>query len=257
MNAAFLHIVLGQILLPPVNLLLLAVLCCCLPERLARLRRWGGLICTVLLLVLALPVTSNLLFVGLERGVALRVPGPSDTLPPPQAIVILGGDNATGMQQGGILNGVRAGAFSVERARAGAVLHQRTGLPLLVTGGSLSPGHPPVARLMADILINELSVPVRWEELQAGTTWENAEYAAAMLKRDGIFSVYVVTQPWHMRQALMAFRRFGLTAWPAPSDLDVLRPQTPTDFIPDAAALLDSYYAFHEWIGCAYYALRG
>jgi uncharacterized SAM-binding protein YcdF (DUF218 family) len=261
MNTAFLHVLLGQILLPPVNLVLLVLLCCALPQRWAGLRRWGALLCATLLLVLTLPVTSNLLFGGLERGVALRDPSsadisPSGTQPAPQAIVILGGDNSTGRAQGGILNGVRAGALSVERARAGAVLYRRTGLPVLVTGGALSASHPPVAALMADILRTELSVPVRWEEIQAGTTWENAEYSAALLKRNGISSVYVVTQAWHMRRALMAFRRFGLTAWPAPVDLDVLKPQTKYDFIPTANALLDSYYAFHEWIGCAYYALR-
>jgi uncharacterized SAM-binding protein YcdF (DUF218 family) len=237
----------------------------CLPRRLAGLRRIGSLCSLLLLLVLALPVTSNLLMGELERGIRLGsavLPlsaASASTTPaaPPQAIVILGGDNATGLGDGGISTGVRIGALSLERVRAGALLQHTTGLPVLVTGGVLSPDHPPVAVLMANMLQNELATQVRWTETLAGDTWQNAANSAAILQHNGITSVYLVTHPWHMRRAIIAFRHFGITVWPAPTAVDVLKPQTAYDFIPDAVSWRDSYFAFHEWVGCAYYALRG
>lgn len=257
--STYLYKLVVQLLLPPMDIMLLLLVLCCLPAGFARIRRWGVALCAVLLLVLAMPVSSNLLLVGLEQGVALRTPTSQDARAPeaPEAIVILGGDNDSGLPHGGIVNGVRAGTLSLERSRAGAILHRRTGLPVLVTGGALSAGHPPVATLMADILTGELATPVRWQETRAGTTWENAKYSAALLRRDNVTSVYLVTHPWHMRRAIIAFRHFGVTVWPAPIDMDVLKPQSPDDFIPAAAGWLDSYYAFHEWIGCVYYAWRG
>ncbi len=246
-----LHTVITQILLPPINVLMFGVICGCLPDRLARLRRWGSFGCIATLLLLSLPVTSNLLLQGLEYNTG------SDTSPtPPQAIVILGGDNVTGMAIGGIVTGVRVGGLSLERVRAAALLQKRSHLPVLITGASLSANHPPVAKLMADMMQNELSVPVRWIETEASDTWQNAARSAAILQRERISSVFVVTQPWHMRRAVMAFRHFGITVVPAATALDVLSPRAAADFIPHPAAWVDSYFAFHEWIGCAYYALR-
>ena len=44
------------------------------------------------------------------------------------------------------------GFLTLDRLRAGAALHRRTGLPILVTGGSLQPDRPAIATVMADSL---------------------------------------------------------------------------------------------------------
>jgi uncharacterized SAM-binding protein YcdF (DUF218 family) len=113
-----------------------------------------------------------------------------------------------------------------------------------------------MAELMAKSLIEDFAVPTRWAEIDSRTTWENAKYSAAILKSNGISSVYLVTHAWHMRRALIAFTRFGIAAVPASVPPDEIARLRSAGFMPDASAWLQSYYALHEWIGCAWYALR-
>ena len=95
------------------------------------------------------------------------------------------------------------------------MLARRTGLPVLVSGGMLRDDDVPLGTLMAMSMVQTFGVTPRWVEAQSHTTWENAEYSAALLQPLGIHSVYVVTHAWHMPRALLAFRHFGLHAVPA------------------------------------------
>jgi uncharacterized SAM-binding protein YcdF (DUF218 family) len=250
-----LHFLADFVLLPPAGLLLLCALGLVVARRRRTLAAW--LLCSGLLglLLLSLPIVSKYLLVSLEAGIRLQLPAAGLT-PPPAAIVILGGDGALARADGAIVTGAQMGPLSLERVRAGAALHMRAGLPVLVTGGSLAEGAPPIAALMAQSLDADFHVTPRWVEPQASDTWENARLSAAMLAREGINAVYVVTQPWHMRRALIAFAHAGIAAWPAPTSLDMVQPLSLRQFHPTAVAFLNSYYALHEWLGCADYALR-
>ncbi len=198
------------------------------------------------LLLLATPLVSGALVASLEGGLPLAPP-PGN---PPQAIVILSADAA---RDGGTVP--VAGALTLERERAGAALFRRTGLPVLVTGGSMRPGEASLAAVMASSLADDFAVPVRWVEPEAQDTWENAADSAAILEAKGIRSIYVVTHAWHMRRALIAFARAGMVVTAAPVRLDTGGAVLPSDLVPRAGAWLDSYWALHEWIGCADYAL--
>jgi uncharacterized SAM-binding protein YcdF (DUF218 family) len=170
----------------------------------------------------------------------------------PQAIVILGGDVAKTTQP----PFARIGRLTLDRLRAGADLQRRTGLPILVTGG-LVESHPvPVGTLMANSLRDDFRVPVAWVEDASVDTWENAALSAEILKKQGIRSIFVVTHGWHMRRALMAFRHTGLTVTAAPSSIESAFDPIASDFLPHVSALLNCFWAVHEWIGCAWYALR-
>jgi uncharacterized SAM-binding protein YcdF (DUF218 family) len=243
------------LLLPPISIFLALILCWALAYWRPRLglRLMG--VCLLLMLVLGLPITSTLLFVSLESGIKLT-DAVSVAQAPPAAIVILSGDTGFGEPGGAILSGARVGSLSLERLRAGAALQRREKLPILVTGGRFRSDSTSLAELMADTLVTDFATPVRWIEPRSEDTWENAKYSAAMLAKANITSVYVVTHAWHMRRALIAFRHFGITAWPAPTSLDILGTLSAEDFMPRVGAWLDSYYAIHEWAGCAYYALR-
>jgi uncharacterized SAM-binding protein YcdF (DUF218 family) len=230
------------LLVPPVNLLFVAL------AGVALRRRRLTLAALLALLLLALPAVSDLLMLGLEQGVE---PGASH--PAPQAIVILGADAAP---DGAHPSQTQVGGLTLERLRGGAALARATKLPVLVTGGVVSEDGLPIAVLMARSLAWDFAVPARWVEQDAGTTWENAAFSAPMLRRDGIDTVYVVTHAWHMRRALIAFRAAGLAAVPAPILLEHAWDPGPGSFVPRISAWARSYYAFHEWIGCAWYALR-
>ena len=206
------------------------------------------------LLLTSLPVVPSLLFLGLESGLAFQ-PVPRDAVNPPAAIVVLGGTFSNGRDAGGLTPGVQPGALSLQRIRAGAALQRLTGLPILVTGGGADAA-PSIGQLMAETYETDLHITPRWVERAAADTWENATRSAEMLHADGINSVYLVTNAWHMRRALIAFRHAGLTAWPAPDTRQKRPGLVATDFMPSASAWLNSYYAFHEIIGCIAYALR-
>ena len=231
-------------MVPPPNLVLVAIAGLVLMRR----RRRAGTIVVAaslgLLLVLSLPVVSQALIVSIEQGLPLEPPRND----PPQAIVILSAELQHTLGPG---PDVRVGPLTLQRLSAGAALERRTHLPILVSGGTLERDEPPIAELMADSLRNDFGVPVRWIEDRSRNTWENASDSAAILEPLGIHSVYVVTHAWHEHRAMIAFRRTGLRATAAPVQLDELN----AGALPAATAWLQSYYALHEWIGLAWYWL--
>ncbi len=225
-------------LVPPVNLAVLSALCL-----LAGWRRLAGL-ALVALLVLALPPVAGALTATLEQGEQAGDPAGA------QAIILLGAEvvhQADGHTAPGLL--------SLERERTAARLARQTGLPLLVSGGVTRPGAAPVGAAMAESLREDFATPARWVEDRSADTFENAGNAARILLPEGIKTVLVVTDQWHMRRARLAFRIAGLQA--------IAAPVPPSqggvdwhDFIPYAGAWMESYYALHEWIGIAWYMLR-
>ena len=135
-------------------------------------------------------------------------------------------------------------------------LQRRTGLPILVTGGVTQPGSPAVGLVMEESLKEDFRTPARWVESKSADTWQNARFSADILRREGITSVYVVTQAWHMRRAVLAFQGTGLVVTAAPTPLDEPLGPDLFDFLPRASGWQTGYYAAHEWIGDAWYKLR-
>jgi uncharacterized SAM-binding protein YcdF (DUF218 family) len=234
--------------LPPICFLYLAILGLLIVRFYRRLGR--VLLCAGLLglVVLGLPAVGGSLIIALEQGLPVTPP-PNDM---PQAIVVLGGDMSRSVDAPYTLPGL----LTLDRLRAGAALRRKTGLPILVTGGVLIKDHPAIATVMADSLRGDFQVPVEWVEDVSNDTWENAAFSAAILKEHGIHSVYVVTQAWHMRRAMIAFRHTGLVVTAAPTSVNPPIEFISSDFMPHASIWALSYYALHEWIGCAWYAIR-
>jgi len=234
------------LLVPPVNLVVLALVGMALARWRPRAGRGLALGCVSLLLLLALPLVGAALLASLENGIAAPVPQPA-----PQAIVVLGGD---ARQIGAHPDETDIGPVTLERVRAAAALARATGLPVLTTGGEVSLAGPPLAALMARSLTADFGVAARWIEPRANTTWENAAFSADILRREGIGTVLLVTHAWHMRRALIAFRAAGITALPAPLSPDAPPRLALGSLVPRMSAWQRSYYALHEWIGCAWYA---
>lgn len=239
--------VLSFLAIPPANLLLLAAV------GLAAAWRWparaqGGravaAACVASLLALATPAASVPLLRSLERG--WREP-PAGA---PGAIVVLGGDVRADA------GGDDIGPLTLQRLRGAAALHRDTGLPLLVTGGFVGDARTPLAAMMARSLREDFGVAATWQEPAASDTWDNARLSAALLRRDGIGAAYVVTHPWHMRRALLAFAAAGLPATAAPLAADPAQKWSPSSFVPHLRGWQASAYAIHEWLGIAWYSWR-
>lgn len=246
-----LQAVLTAVFLPPLLLVLVAAL---LGLWAWRGRRLAGLLAALaglLVLVLATPLAAGLLMASLESTVP-RGPFTTPGCDGPGAIIILGAEIARGQ------HGLEVGPLTLERLRAGAVLHRRTGLPILVTGGALGRNDVSVAFLMQRSLTQDFGVPVRWVEPRAADTAQNAAYAATMLRAQDICAAYVVTHAWHLPRALEAFgRQPGPAALPAPVRF-LRRPQGRqlSDYVPRVDHLTESWFALREWTGRLVYAIR-
>jgi uncharacterized SAM-binding protein YcdF (DUF218 family) len=230
---------------PPPNLVLAAIAGLLLIHR---HRRAGSIVvaCSLgLLLILALPITGQVLLVSLELGLPLEPPRDD----PPQAIVILGAE--VEHTPGKAPHDVQIGALSLQRLRAGAELQRRAHLPVLVSGGVLEKKDPPIAELMAASLKQDFGVQPQWVEGRSRNTWENARDSAAILEPLGIHSVYIVTHAWHEHRAMIAFRRVDMRVTAAPVQFDGLS----SGVLPSVEGWTHSYFALHEWIGFAWYWL--
>jgi uncharacterized SAM-binding protein YcdF (DUF218 family) len=240
------------LLIPPVNLAPVAAVGVALASfggrRLRRIGLWLAALAVIGLIVLAMPFTGTALLASLERG----WPAVPADAPPPAAIVVLGGDEIHVMAPPGVV----AGRLSMERIVAAAELQRRTHLPVLISGGVLHPDEPSIASLMADAMRDDFGGTVRWTEQRSADTWANAADSAAILRQDGINSVYVVTNAWHMPRALIAFAAAGLTAVPAPTPPEAGPRFLAGEFMPSVAGWQASYWGLHEWLGIAYYRLR-
>jgi uncharacterized SAM-binding protein YcdF (DUF218 family) len=236
------------VLVPPVNCLATA----CLGVALGR-RRFGRpltIIGLAGLVLFSLPIVSGSLIFALETGLNTTPPAAD----PPQAIVILSGDQTE--IRTGLTSAFRVGLLTLEREQAGAALARRTHLPVLVTGGAIHPWSPPLADIMDASMESDFGVKVTWSERASLDTWGNASLSAAILHKAGIHSVYLVTQAWHMKRALLAFRHAGLAVTPAPVAVEAQPVLRASAFVPLAHSWLESYYAMHELIGWAWYAVR-
>jgi len=232
--------------LPPLLLVLLALA--------SGLSTWrggarGGAVAAlsmVGLFALATPLGSRALTVALEQQIDERAVG----LAMPTAIIVLGGDMARGAE------GDDIGPLTLERLRAAAALHRRTGLPLLVTGGSLAPDAPPIATLMAASLTADFGVTARWVEPHARDTRENAAFATRSLREEGMGAAFVVSHAWHLPRAQAAFARHGFRTLPAPVRRDRPPQGEVADWIPRPDHLVQSWYILREWAGLLVYRLR-
>jgi len=194
---------------------------------------------------------SNLLLKSLEKYPALESPVVINN---EQAIVVLAaGSYPNAKEYAKDIDG----AATLQRNQYAAFIYKQVKLPVLVTGGLFEPNQFPESAVMADTLKNSFNVEVTWQEDKAKNTAENAIFSAAILKENGIDSIYLVTHTWHMPRAVMMFEQEGINVTPAPTMF------TSTEinpgwsyYIPSASALYGTRTALHEYIGTLWYKLR-
>lgn len=170
----------------------------------------------------------------------------SPDFPTADAIVVLdGGRLVATPERGGNVVGPR----TLERLQAGARLHRRLGVPILVTG---------YGALMADALEQAFGLEARWIEDESRTTQENADFSARLLHADAVACVYLVTHGWHLPRAVAAFERAGVDVVPVPAGrTDRLRTERGLmGLLPSPGRLFSSFLVLHEWLGILWYRLR-
>lgn len=251
MNATF-NYVLSALLVPPMPLILLALVGVLLARRRPRVGWSLAVVSVLVLLVLATPVVA-LALVGTLEPTPIRDPASVRSSTGAQAIVVLGGGRSVGAPE---YAGETMTRDTLERVRYGAVLARASGLPLLVSGGKPGIGERTEADLMREALEREFGVPVRWAESASNTTRDNARLSAAVLKSNGIERVLLVTHAVHMKRARANFEREGLIVVPAPTGFLASEPFHTGHLVPGIAGMFRTNVALREWIAIARDRLR-
>ncbi|MFO8043560.1 MAG: YdcF family protein [Alkalispirochaeta sp.] len=218
----------------------------------------------LLLYVASTAIVTDRVMGALERSIA---PASAAELTRAQAVVVLGGgvvsqspaERTLQELDGEPVSGRAAASLSPEaesRLLHGVRLARRLQVPLVVSGGRVLAAEevPPEAEVAA-ALARDLGIPrdmLRVEEASR-TTAENARFTA---ERFEFQRVAVVTSAYHMRRALLAFDREGLTPLPAPAAYRRdQRPLRPVMFMPGATNLRDTATVLRERVGFLWYRM--
>jgi uncharacterized SAM-binding protein YcdF (DUF218 family) len=204
----------------------------------------------VLLWLASMPAMASLAVKGLERGLTIPRELKGDV------IILLGGE-----VKGDVKDLTGKGAPSEEmlgRMVTAVRAQKKTGLPLLVSGGSL-PGMNVTDSWVVQRFLTDLGVPPEKIiiEYKSRDTEENARYIEELCSRYGFRNPLLITSASHMKRSLLTFQRYGLAVTPLPSDF--MSPGTwrfhLLQFLPKSTALELTTTAFHEYIGIIYYRL--
>jgi uncharacterized SAM-binding protein YcdF (DUF218 family) len=193
-----------------------------------------------LLYLLATPLLSTELLSSLEAGFT-----PPAEKGGADAIVLLGGGRYRAAPEYDSRDTVSIS--SLMRGRYAAQLHKRTGTPILASGGKPDGGTLSEAVAMTHLLEKEFGIPVRWQESLSNNTIDQARQCHMMLAPLGHRKIYLVTQAWHMRRAVLAFETAGFEVTPAPTGFTSLGPLNPLHFLPTGYGVMHSSLAIHEY----------
>ncbi len=204
------------------------------------------------LIALALPMTGHQLMVPLESYASPIDPSIKQADKNVGAIVVLGAGRYADAPEYG---GDTVGPTDLVRLRYAAWLQRRTGLPILVSGGSPFSNAIPEASLMEKSLTEDFHAHVKWVEGKSRTTWENARYSRDILTAAGIRNVYLVTSAWHMRRATWSFETNGVELPQAPTGFVTLGQKYTgiLGFLPSAEGMEITSTALRERLGFVWY----
>lgn len=237
-----------SVALPPGLFCILVLICLIFHQQ--KFASFLLLLTAVLIYLNALPATRSWL-----AGFLTTTPLVPYELDKSQAIVVIGGGRHLDTPD---FSGDTVNHLTLERLRYAAILQKQTGLPILVSGGKPFYGDLSEAELMRDILDKEFLAIVRWVEPNSRTTWENAQFSAPILKKEGIQRIVLITHSYHMPRAMEAFQHAGLTVTPAATIFfDKLPAALPyTRWFPSISAAYWNNLMLHELVGRLWYGIR-
>lgn len=176
----------------------------------------GAIAFALILYLCSNGVVSDAMTRSLENSYA----PPSDLVG--DVIVVLGGgatEDTPDIDGEGNLYGSAA-----NRLLAAARLYQKTGLPILFSGGKVFADTGNEAEIAKRQLIG-LKVPADrvLVENRSLNTAQNADFTGELLKINHMTKPILVTSAFHMRRSVMDFRRAGISVVPYPVDYKVSR----------------------------------
>jgi uncharacterized SAM-binding protein YcdF (DUF218 family) len=202
--------------------------------------------------------------VGGQLSVVSSLPPVVGGLPIADVILVLGGGTWPKIPPRPTVEVAEAG----DRVLYAAYLFRHGKAPkILCTSGVATGGiaSRPPAEDMAELLEN-IGVPpgAILRETKSSNTHEHAANLPALLKEHGFKRVLLVTSALHMPRAMAVFKRScpGIEFIPAPTDFRVVDLKLPwyremVSLIPTPSSYVQFSETMHEYLGLAYYWLRG
>jgi uncharacterized SAM-binding protein YcdF (DUF218 family) len=143
------------------------------------------------------------------------------------------------------------------RTYAAVALWKRTGGMLRFVGEPTPDGKGSVAQAMAAVAMTsgvpEAAITV---ETRSRNTYENLAFSRDLIAaRDG--DVWLVTSALHMPRAMAVAKKLGLRVRPQPCDFRAVPLVHWFAWLPNSGGPSMFHAALHEWVGLAYYRLRG
>lgn len=163
-------------------------------------------------------------------------------------IVVLGGGIYSDLHDGYWLS-----EQSSLRAAAAKTIFDKTGLPIIVSGGNPNTGYPSEAETIA----KQFSFPVTTIlESKSMNTLENAVNTAKILRKNGWRNVFLVSSETHMLRARALFKAQGIEIV---SILGVSesKPISIIDIIPSSSAFGMWRHLLKEYAGIVWYLVNG
>ncbi len=211
---------------------------------------------TVILYLFCMPAVSYLAKGTLEWGYPPLKGRPAET----GAIVVL---SAGIVPPDSIRPRARLNYASLVRCLRGAELY-REGPPckVLLTGGKVEPDRlgPSLADAMREFM---LQLGVRQQDLlletQSRSTYENALYSAEILRQQNLQGqIVLVTDAVHLKRSVLCFAAQGIPVVPAGCRYRATEFHWSIfSFLPSASAAQSNQDVFHEWLGLAWYWVKG
>ena len=235
---------------PPGNVLLIGVVALFLRGGKRRLVLAAAF---VLLYLQSTPATVDALAAPLERYPALSL----DHLPAADAIVVLAGGRYRRAPEYGHDS---ASELSLERLQYAADVERASGLPLVISGGSVQGEPDAESTIMADVLRGTFGIKTEIvTETRSRNTAENALYTKELLDGRGWHRVLLVTHARHMARSVSVFEQAGIAVIPAPLRFDTPPDDGPMvldDWLPSAKTMYVFRGVCHEYVGLLWYRVR-
>jgi uncharacterized SAM-binding protein YcdF (DUF218 family) len=173
-----------------------------------------------------------------------------------QAIVVLGGGVVTGLPGGD----QQISRTSLERLRLGVQLSRQAGLPLAFSGGSgwgAKNANVAEADVAEKVLSEAFAFNLKFKESGSKDTQENATNTWALLSKQGIRSIALVTHSTHMPRASAEFRKAGFVVIEAATGQPTTSSATLLQWVPSASSLEMSQQILRESLAQIIQKLRG
>lgn len=228
----FLKKLITSFVLPP-GLIIIIFFLFAIIERKRKFIFYLSLLSSIFIYLISIEPFQNLIMLPLENS--YKVPDNLEA----QAVVVLGG----GKYDGEFLK-----EDSINRVLTAYFIHKKYNYPLILSGGAVE-GNIPESRGMGTIF-KKLGVEDNKiiEESHSRDTTENAICVERICKDKKIKKIILVTSAYHMKRAMMVFKKTTLEIVPYPTDFKRNSHYTFYSFLPKFSTFVISIKAIREYI---------